>query len=381
MTAFGDQLRIFRQRCQDSSSPHGRLTQEKFGELLGEKLGIGYTGAAVSDWERGKSKIYADDRLVSLAMVQVLREQGGLTTIGEANHLLAAGNFRDLDPEEIRQIFGIDIDPMHGPHSAAGLKTSKSLFSSLLGGLFSLSEEEVREWKLKIEKGPSPSWPRWLAAFLRLASDRFSISIATVLWFSIGLMAWWLVALSLRWPFASRAVAVHAIGMYVVGTLIIPLVIGLLVDTKHDEYWRGQGLADSALLRLYTYQGAAIGFNLGYFFIFPLVLFRYYLGLEASIWLEFAAVTLGLILGNMSARVVPHNLWLAYRRLRLADGAIFFVVALLGPLWGVFFLEYYSILLTPLLGSVIIIIALTISILTTVRHSKKPPTESSSLKE
>jgi hypothetical protein len=57
--------------------------------------------------------------------------------------------------------------------------------------------------------------------------------------------------------------------------------------------------------------------------------------------------------------VVPHNLWLAYERLDLADGWIFFIVALLGPLWGMFFLEYYSILLTPVLGSIVILLALT----------------------
>src|SRR5690242_10267000 len=98
MTEFGKQLRKFRHRCNDPSSPHGSLTQEKFGELLGEKLGIGYTGSAISDWERGKTKIHAEDRLVLIAIVQVLHEQGGIKGIEEANQLLASGNFRDLDP-------------------------------------------------------------------------------------------------------------------------------------------------------------------------------------------------------------------------------------------------------------------------------------------
>jgi uncharacterized membrane protein YfcA len=84
-----------------------------------------------------------------------------------------------------------------------------------------------------------------------------------------------------------------------------------------------------------------------------------------------AAVTLGLILGNMGARVVPHNLWLAYKRLHLADGAIFFVVALLGPLWGFFFLQYYSVLLTPLFGSLTILTALALVIIIAARQSKK----------
>src|SRR5215212_5684867 len=128
---------------------------------------------------------------------------------------------------------------------------------------------------------------------------------------------------------------------------------------------------NSRILSLYTYQGAGIGFNLGYFFVFPVVLIKYFLGLDSSVWPELAAITLGLILGNMSARVVPHNLWLAYGRLSLADGAIFFVVAFLGPLWGMFFLEYYTILLTPYWGGIIILIALLFFIMITVQQSKK----------
>ena len=83
------------------------------------------------------------------------------------------------------------------------------------------------------------------------------------------------------------------------------------------------------------------------------------------------AVTLGLILGNMSARAVPHNLWLVYHRLRFADGAIFFVVAFLGPLSGLFFLEYYAVLLWPGLGSLIILAALLLFLMITVQQSKK----------
>jgi hypothetical protein len=51
-------------------------------------------------------------------------------------------------------------------------------------------------------------------------------------------------------------------------------------------------------------------------------------------------------------------LWLAYKRLALRDGGIFFVVALMGPFWGLFFLEYYSLLLAPVTGWIIILLAL-----------------------
>ena len=64
MSRFGELLRYYRERCADPALNRGRLTQARLGELVGKELGLdgGYSGAAVSEWERGKSKIDADDR-------------------------------------------------------------------------------------------------------------------------------------------------------------------------------------------------------------------------------------------------------------------------------------------------------------------------------
>lgn len=378
MKEFGEQLRRFRHRCNSSKSPHGKLTQEEFGELVGKELGMGgYTGAAVSDWERGKSKIH--DRPVLIAVVKVLYEHEGIKTREEVNQLLKAGNYRDLDPEEAEKIFDSVISDPDAEQPTLEQTSSKPPQPSLLENLFS-SREELQQMITKAQDGPSPSWPRVLAAFMRKGSERISITPKSILWVWVWLLAWWLIGPSLRWPLADRDALLRAVGMYVTGTLVIPLLIGLLVNTKQNEYWKGHGLAESKLLRLYTYQGAGIGFNLGYFFVFPLMLVRYYLGFGASVWLEFAAVTVGLILGNMSARVVPHNLWRAYKRLHFADGAIFFVVALIGPLWGLFFLEFHSVLLTPWLGSMVILLAFTLFVIIAVRQSRRQPPRTGKLK-
>ena len=376
MTKFGETLRTFRQAGNDPDRHKRRLSQERLGVLIGHEMeDRGFSGAAVSDWERGESKISAEDRNVLIALIKVLYKCNGLQTLDEANQLLEAGNYRALNVKEAQEIFGETPDESSVEGPIPETKISKSLVSSLLKDLFSISGEELNAIFAKAKEGPSPSWPRVLAAFMRKAADRFSISLTTVLWIWVWWFAWWLIAPSLRWPFADRNAALLAIGMYVAGTLIIPLLIGLLINTKDNEYWGQQGLANSVLLRLYTYQGAGIGFNLGYFFILPLVLARYYLQLESSIWLELAAATLGLILANMSARVVPHNLWLAYGRLHFADGGIFFVVALLGPMWGIFFMEYYSVLLTPFLGSIVILLAIMAVVLLGVYQARKKPDE------
>ncbi|MCI0550553.1 MAG: helix-turn-helix domain-containing protein [Anaerolineae bacterium] len=369
MTEFGRQLRKFRQQCNDPLSPHGKLTQEKFGELLGEALGIRYSGAAVSDWERGVSKIHADQRQVLISILKVLAQRGGIKTVMEANQLLEAGNYRALNTKEVQQIFPNVSNDLNIKHSIPKQKISKSFVPFLLADLFHMSEDELQGLLAKAEKGPPPAWPRILAAFMRKAFDHLSFS--TVIWIWLWLIAWWLVTPSWRRLFENRDVALIAIGMYVGGSLGIPLLIGLLVNTKDNDYWKGQTEANSFLVRLYTYQGAGIGFNLGYFLIFPLSLARHYLNLESAAWVTILVATLGLILGNMSARVVPYNLWVAYGRLRFSDGAIFFVVALLGPMWGLFFLEYYSIFQSPVWGTLVILLAVTLAAMITTRQSNK----------
>jgi len=313
MNEFGTLLRDFRESYRDPLFPARKLSQVRLGELLGGKLGIqGYSGAAVCDWENGKNKIHADDRLVLTALIQVLIECGGLKTMENANQLLNAGNYRALDAGETQKVFG----------ETGGETKEKKIESPV-------PLKELQRLISQAREGPRPAWPRVLATLMRWGMDHISISVTTIFWVWIWLGAWWLVGPSLRWPFGDRESAFRAVGMFVSGTLIVPLCIGLLVNTKDNEYWKQQNGINTFRLRLFTYQGAAIGFTLGYFLVFPFVLVRYYLRLESALWLELAAVTTSLILGNMAAHVVPHNLWRAYGRLTLRDGGIF----LLLPCW------------------------------------------------
>jgi hypothetical protein len=336
--------------------------------LIGEELGdLGFTGAAVAYWESGESKISAEDRNVLLALIKVLQQCGGLKTLAEANHFLELGNYRILKEEEASPIF-VESPRAVNPQQEGSPRTS---IPFLIENLLAVSEKEFKAIIDKAkEDGPEPWWPRALAALMRKAADRFSLSVRTVLWVWVWLIAWWLIAPSLRLSFVYPDAILPAMQKYVIGTLVVPLLIGLLVNTKNNEYWKQQPAVNPILLRLYTYQGAGIGFNLGYFFVFPFSLAIYYLQLEPSVWVEITAVTAGLILGNMGARVVPHNLWVAYKRLSLSDGAIFFVVALLGPLWGFFFLEFYPILLHPITGAIVILLAVTIIVILTTRQLK-----------
>jgi transcriptional regulator with XRE-family HTH domain len=366
LTAFGDALRAFRQASNDAERLDRRLSQERLGILIGEEMGDrGFTGAAISDWERGESKINAEDRNVLLALIKVLHQCRGLKTLVEANHFLELGNYRPLDANEAGKIF------VASPPEPEQDKNPKSSILFLLENILAVSEKELQALIDKARaEGPDPWWPRAFAALMRKATDRLSLSLRTILWVWTGLIAWWSVGPSLRLPFANQDIATQAMVCYAAGTLMVPLMIGALVNTKDNAYWKENGLEKSMLLRLYTHQGAGIGFNLGYFFVFPFSLARHYLQLGPSVWVEIAAVLLGLVLGNMGARVVPHNLWRAYGRLAWADGAIFFVVALMGPLWAFFLLELYPILLNPVTGVVVFLLAITIMVVMATRKSK-----------
>ena len=117
MNKFGELLHDYRLNCDDPDYPkRPLLSQARLGELLGKELGVrvGYSGAAVSDWERGKSKIHADERNVLVKLIKVLHRCGGITSLSEADELLQAGNYSALQPKEIQA----DLPGLQTPTSA-----------------------------------------------------------------------------------------------------------------------------------------------------------------------------------------------------------------------------------------------------------------------
>jgi transcriptional regulator with XRE-family HTH domain len=373
VTAFGDHLKRFRQSSNDPGRFNRRLTQERLGELIGDELGdLGFSGSAISLWERGESRISAEDRNVLIAIVRVLHQCGGLKTSAEADQLLQAGRYMVLDDDETRGIFHTTPEEYEDDVSNPQTDSSQSTQPEWLLKLLSISRNEMDALIARAKaEGPDPYWPRVLAGLIRKVTDPFSLSFTMILWLAIWFLTKWLVGPSLRFPFTSHVSAFVALSIYAAGSLIIPLLIGCLINTKDNLYWNRQPGVRSWLLRLYTYQGAAIGFNVGYFLVFPGSLLLYYLGLPHTAWLEILAATVCLVLGTMAARVVPHNLWRAYGQLTLKDGVIFFVVALIGPLWAFLFLEFYSTLLNPALGIVVILLAMSGVMLIARRSSRK----------
>ena len=361
MNKFGEALRAFRQASNDPDRLNRRLSQERLGELIGHEMGdLGFSGAAISDWERGESIINAQDRNVLTALIQVLHKCGGLKTLAQANQFLEAGNYRVLSPDDAQGIFQ-NVEPVQPV--LVEITENKVDFSNGYWWVpFFESPQELYAMLAKAKAGPPPIWPRIMVTVFRSFSDRFSASDAFVfiLWVWVWLLTWVLIVPSLRWPFLNREQALHAIILYVAGTIIIPALMGALTNTNENEFWQKESSVKKLNLRLYIHQGASVGFQIGYFFIFIFGLFRHTLGYTSNLRIELAAMVIPVILGYASARLVPYNLLLAYKQLNLKDGAIFFVFFLFGPAWGYFFLEVYDILLTQTIGAFLFLFAMTI---------------------
>ncbi len=104
MSEFSDLLRSYRLQCRLPSTG-GKLTQEYLAEELSSRSGIGgFSGRTVSNWERGEHKIRQTHRHVVISLLQILYEFGGVQTLGEAEALLAAGNYRPLTAVEVKQV-------------------------------------------------------------------------------------------------------------------------------------------------------------------------------------------------------------------------------------------------------------------------------------
>lgn len=104
MSEFGDLLRLYRLQCRLPQTG-GKLTQEHLAEELSFRSGIGgFSGRTVSNWERGEHKIRQTHRHVVISLLQILREFGGVRTLGEAEALLAAGDYRRLTAVEAKQV-------------------------------------------------------------------------------------------------------------------------------------------------------------------------------------------------------------------------------------------------------------------------------------
>jgi hypothetical protein len=341
LNRFGELLRKYRKQCIDVENSRP-LTQERLGELLGKKLGTaGYTGSAISDWERGKSQINKDHRIVLMGLIKVLLVYGGIRSKEEANALLEAGNFRSFDEKETADVFQEDPKGINGPADAS---LDLLLYSPQKIDL----QSEQTDWTVLLLDA--------LRSLMRIFSR--DLIVTALVWSGVWWINWRLTIPFLQWPYQNLSRAKEVTMMYVAGAIVLPAVIGLLCRTKDEPFWMERRLEASVALRLYTQIGSYIGYHTGFLTVFGAVLVGYYLGLKTFpqlIWLGAAAWPV--IMAYLAARQAPRNHWAAYNRLEIKDSAILSISVFVGPLLGGFFLAYHPVLLSPIFGSICLLIA------------------------
>jgi len=285
-----------------------------------------------------------------VALIKVLYQNEGLKSIIEADTLLLSGNYRSLDDDEKKLIFPNDAPrqaSVNGASWATSLIAAEQWFTKTSDLLKKYIEEHEPQTSHRASR-------RFLGSLGFLFSRwTFESTIKWLLWLGLLVAVQKILFPLLRWPFANQAQAWKTLLWYEGGVLALPALVALLTNTDKDTLWKQQSLAGKPILRLYTYIGAFMGFNIGYVMVFVMALIGYYLEIKAAPgWLVILGAAWPLVMGYSAARQAPFNHWRAYGNLRLADGGIPLLIAgmALGPIVGAFFYAYYSWLLEPLTG-------------------------------
>lgn len=356
MNAFGNELKKFHHRAIDPNT-NKSITLERLAILLSEKSGIHYSLVTVNNWERGKSKIRADDRKTLVGLIQILHKFGGIESFEEAETLLEKGEYRGLTPEEIRDVFGEVISAQSSSSSAFRGDLQPEFPNEILD--ISKLIREIRS--LFAIRADSPAKTTLILDGLGKLTGRlrWEHALWAIFWFVVVWLTYLPAFPMLQWPFPNAEEASLRVLLFVGSSIIIPLLVGAGTRTKNNLYWKPKIPRNSLSLRLFTYQGAFIGFDIGYIVVFIVKLLAYYAGREqqSTLWLDLLASSAIVYLAHLAAVQVPYNLWRAYRELDVKAWAVFFVFVPFGTLFGAFFLNAYPVLLSPILGLPIILVS------------------------
>jgi hypothetical protein len=235
---------------------------------------------------------------------------------------------------------------------------------------------DFRHMLEEAKQGPTPFWLRIMVSLIRRFTDHLTAQdfLKAILWaWIIWLARMFFTSPSLEWDFDSRQSAVTVLVLYAGGSIILPAVIAGMTNTAENPYWVKQSRQKSVMLRLFVHQGAYVGYHTAYFLVLPITPVQVMLGLESPAWLALLKTVFPLVVSYAGAQLIPYNFWLAYKRLDLQDGGVLFVFVLLGPLWALFFIEFYEPLASPFLGGILMLLAITVLTLANAMKRKLHP--------
>lgn len=319
LITFGSLLRSFRNKCNDPLTGR-RLSQERLGALIGEAVGTRYSAQAVSDWERDRSQINKDHRQVLIALVQILRDFGGIRSVDEAERFLAAGNYRGLDREELHQIFGME-------------KTEKA------------AEIRKRYWHMKFD-----SFYNWKNNLTLISGLKMIVWV--ICWATTYLGFGPVLDFSLR----GKTNLVTTAVIWSLTLWILPFVVVWCAPTKLNT---PDGRQTSSTSYFSQAVGTSLGFSLGATNVLTLALISYNLYLYP--WpklITFLFCLWPVVLGGSGGNLVNLHPSLENRRRTLHTELIFFLILLIPPLLGVGLYFLHPLLLSRVLGPLLLIVVM-----------------------
>ncbi|MCB2209372.1 helix-turn-helix domain-containing protein [bacterium] len=314
--SFGSLLRLYRHRCSDPETGR-RLSQERLGSLIGEKLGTPYTAQAVSDWERDQSQIHKDHRQVLVALIQILHEMGGINHPEDAERLLAVGNYRGLTIAEQSQVFGSSIQSVKGKFQPSWFEKGLIAFGDKIQRLTPLAYFKTITLILS-----------WLATWLGI-SPAMNIN-------------------------SQEQELLPAVVIFGLTSLIIPT--GIAWSTP-----KGKKPRAAKPLALWVLQniGSSIGYMLGNLSILALALISYHLLLYP--WPRLIVLLLAIwpvLLSCTSVRLVPQNYLSSYGRIQFQDFKGMLITFLLPFLTAWTIYTFHTLLLSKVFGPLVLILGM-----------------------
>jgi hypothetical protein len=190
-------------------------------------------------------------------------------------------------------------------------------------------------------RGTPPAWPRVVVWLVNALGTRIWTSglQRNLYWLALWVGNWYLTAPFFRWPYADRQRMFSAVGLYLAASLAIPVLIALGIRTSNNPSWQARGAAGSLRLRLFTLQGASMGYAIGFMVVYWAHLLGAAVPLAPVSLFAFLGAGLPVALGVMSAHLMADNLWRAYGQLSLRANWVTFVFVVFGFLWAFVYIQ------------------------------------------
>ncbi len=361
MTTFGTLLKKHRKNATDPQKG-GQLTQSRFADMLAAcNPELIYSASDISRWERNVRKISSERRDLLVGIVSVLVKCGEIQAVDQADNLLTTGGYAPLTDSEKRHVWPTIALPPTPAQTHSQINTRVNPLQWLrdwLAQFFRLSEID------------NHSKSSWAGVFLYCFSVLTGyITPLGALIFFLALFVWigtsWLVMPFFQWPIEEVDLRADASVRYAIGSLIVPLFIGVVTPQEAQTRFEPQTFRQNAVVLFFKMTGAYIGYTIGMFFAFAFVATLYYINQWAvPPFILWGFIGVALLLSYVSARRNPvnHHKWFD-GEIKLIEGELIFLVMYgIGTFLAWFVYAFHDFLTNEVTGYALLVVLIGMAI-------------------